>query len=641
MSPKDVYGKLFKQALDKGRERDYVKASDILTRLVAESDDYPEAWLYLGRASHALGHTGKAVAAFAEYLARKPEDGAGWFFLGREYLALGLYREAARAFRAANEHGRDGAELWTFTGIAELKCRRFRRAIECLERAMGLAPDDQRIFRAYANALYVQAIRSLAKGEAELASQMFGFVIQNGMDGAGPRAYRAKAFRQQGRLAEALSDLEAARAFEPDDRSLAMQASVLYFATGRPDIGMAIMDQMGAPVPGVPEDRLDEAALERWRAMLAFRDGDYRQALTTSLGLIKNGHKDSSIRALAAQANFELGRYEKAAAHYRLAVAADQKSPDLRMGLAVCLWELGQWDEARNAARAAARLGAPEADHLYVQTLCDARTGEPANTMLPKVVSLLKTRPGDKRLMFILAECYYKTGRPDLAGPWFRTLKDMQDADEMTYLYLVSVAESLGDESAAIAACAEYLDRYPDNSSIRKEYVDKLMNARAWNEAAQAIEEGYAYGLRGPGAERLLAVCYRNAQRWREAASSYRSLLQAQPRNVELLLGLCVCLERSGARDMALAVLSRGAAFIGKKSEPYLALGRMLVRASDNEAAANAFNKASELAPADPRPLRELSMLFAKSGVKAMAERFAELAKKLESPQTHKRPERG
>lgn len=637
MAPRDTYERLFKQALDKGRERDYAKAADILTRLVAESDEYPEAWLYLGRARHALGQSGKAVAAYAEYLSRAPDDGAGWFFLGREYLALGLCQEAARAFHDAAERGRDDAELWAFYGIAELRCRRVRRALECLERAMGHAPDDQRIFRAYGNALYVQAIRHLARGEPDMAGQMFGFVIQNGMDGAGPRAYRAKAYREQGRLAQALADLEAARGFEPNDRSLGMQAAVLHFALGQPDRGLALMDELGAPPPGVPEDRLDELALERWRAVLAFREGDFRSALATALGLIRKGHKDSAIRALTAQSNYELRRYDKAAAHYRLAIAADQKSPDLRMGLALCLWELGEWDEARTAARAAARLGAPEADHLYVQTLCDARTGAAPEKLLPQVTSLLKARPGDPRLMFILAECYYKTGRPDLAGPWFSQLAEMPGADEMTHLYLVSVAESLGDVEGALKASSAYLERYPDNASMRKDLVEKLMGLRRWNEAAAAIEEGWAYGLRGRGAERLLAACYRNARRWREAASAYRSLLKAEPDNVDLLLGLCVCLERSGVRDMALAVLSRGAAYIGKKTEPWLALGRMRLRASDSEGAAAAFTKASELAPADPRPLWELASLYEKGGVKEMAKRFSQRAEQLESPLGRKR----
>lgn len=641
MAQSATYAKLFRNALAKGRERDYPGAVELLTRITAESDEFPEAWLYLGRARHAMGESKRAINAYASYLERKPEDGAGWFFLGREYLALGLCKGAAKALQYALANGKDDAEAWAFLGLAELKSRRIRKSVESFERAMGHAPDDPRIFKAYLNALYIQAIRTLSRGEAELASQMLGFIIANGMDGIGPRVYRAKAYREQGRARDALADLTEAMRQAPDDQSLAMQAAVLYFALGEPQTALAILERSGAKLPGGPETQLSEASIERWRAAIAFSAGDYRSALAAALSRIKQGDRDPAIRALAAQANYELGRYEKAAAHYRLAIAADPKSPDLRMGLSLSLWELGEWDEARAAAKAAARCGADPADYLYVETLCDARSGAPPSSLIERTQNLLRVRPGDGRLMFILAEAYYKTGRPDLAGPWFEDIAALDPSHEMALLYLVSVAESGADEGNILAAYARYLERFPDNGSMRKQYVDRLVRARSWEEAAAAIEDGYAYGMRGKGPDRLLAFCYRGAKRWREAAAMYRSLLIDDARNVEYLLGLTHCLERSGAREMAAAVLSRGAAYIAKEAEPYLALGVMLARGGKAESAANAFTKAAELAPADPRPLRNLANLYERGGIREMAERFRERADRLERPNREGKPKKG
>ncbi|OHD18705.1 MAG: hypothetical protein A2Y38_09345 [Spirochaetes bacterium GWB1_59_5] len=79
-------------------------------------------------------------------------------------------------------------------------------------------------------------------------------------------------------------------------------------------------------------------------------------------------------------------------------------------------------------------------------------------------------------------------------------------------------------------------------------------------------------------------------------------------------------------------LLERGAAFIGKNSEPYLALGVLRARQDEAEKAAAAFLKASELAPADPRPLRNLAKLYAKAGIPDTATHFDERARALESP---------
>ncbi|MDP3179361.1 MAG: hypothetical protein Q8M76_15740, partial [Spirochaetaceae bacterium] len=76
---------LFKRALEAGNQRDYRRASELLTSLLAQTDAYSEALLYLGRARHALGESGKAVDAFRRYLKCGGDTAAGFFFLGRSY----------------------------------------------------------------------------------------------------------------------------------------------------------------------------------------------------------------------------------------------------------------------------------------------------------------------------------------------------------------------------------------------------------------------------------------------------------------------------------------------------------------------------------------------------------------------------
>ena len=372
-------------------------------------------------------------------------------------------------------------------------------------------------------------------------------------------------------------------------------------------------------------------AIDRWRILVALKEGDYKTALNAALDRIRNGESDAAIRAVAAQANYELKRFDRAAAHYKRAIEADPGSPDLRLGLAQSLWELGDYPGARSAAKAASARGAPREDALYVEVICDINTGADPSQLLTKVQTLLRSRPGDPRLMLALAECLYKTGRPDLADGWFRDVLSVWPKHEISLLYRISVSESLGAFELAAERYAEYLQAFPDNASIRKDYIDILVGSEAWKKASTVIEEGYAYGG-ARGYDGILALCYRNSGRYREAAALYRGLLRADPANVELLLGLSYSLYKSGAKTVSVELLERGAAFIGKNSEPYLALGVLRARQDEAEKAAAAFLKASELAPADPRPLRNLAKLYAKAGIPDTATHFDERARALESP---------
>lgn len=628
--PNPSYKTLFSQALAAGAVRDYSKAESLLTKIMAETDTLPEVWLYLGRTRHAMGYPERAVAAFRAYLERCPDDANGWFFLGRSFLGIGLAREAARCLGKASELGKQDAETWALSGFAELKLKRPAKARACLEEAVKLAPDNASIHRGYINALFVEAIRILNRGDPAAAAHMISYVIAEGQDGPAQRLYRVRAYKEQGRFKEALADLEVAIRMSPDDASLRFQAAALRFSLGDIQTAVAEMEASGLKLPGLPESALSAEALERWRVITAMETGDHKAALAAATERLRKGDKDAAIRAVAAQANFELGRYERAAAHFKRAVEADPASPDLRLGLALAYWETGQFAEARSSAAGAAKRGAKPEEARYIEVICDAKLGASPEALLPKLRSLLQTRPGDPRLMLIYAESLYQTGRPDLAETWFKDVLFLDPSHELALLYLISIAESLGNKSALTANYSSYLAVYPDNSTIRREFVELLAEDRQWEEAAEAIEDGYAYGVTGRKVDGMLALCYRNSGRFRDAAAQYRKLLQSEPKNPELLMGLAWSMDRSGAKSLALELLERGAAYIAKDPEPYLALGALQAKAGMSEKAVASFSKAVELAPADPRPLRNLARLYDKAGIASMAAKFRSQAESLE-----------
>ena len=612
---------LFQKALQAGFRRDYESAAAILTRIVSETDEIPEALLYLGRSLHSLGELGKAIGAFRIYLRGASAKPEAWFFLGRTYLAASRPLESARCLRKALELGADAADTWALLGLAALRLRKSKASVEALERAVTMAPGNPRIFRGYLNALFVHAVRTLNRGDPDMARQMLSFVISNGLDGVSQRLWRSRAYRELRRIPEALADCRAALAENPKDPGLLTLEALLLLAEGDPEDAAAAATRLKALWPDMAGVAWTEESLERYRAVALLKDGDYTGALRAAVGILRRGGPDAGMRALAAEACRELGRFDRAVEHLSRALELDPGNPDLLFERAVCRWKLSEFQEALTDFNRARKAGANKDAVEYWSVLCRCRLGQGGSAVLESLQKMLRLRPGDPPLMFALGEALYRDGRPDLAQGWFDRTCQVEPENELAALYRISSRESVGDRNGALQAYADYLGRWPDNSSIRREYVGFLMAARMFTAAAEAIEAGIPYESPRTSDHAALAACYRSTGRYREAGALYRSLLRDSPENEEFLLGLALCLEKSGSTATAVELLEKGAPYV-RKSGPWCALGILHARKGRAESALAAFRKAAELDPADPKPVRNMARIYEKTGLVDLARNY-------------------
>ncbi|MDA8424804.1 MAG: tetratricopeptide repeat protein [Treponema sp.] len=636
--------RLFERALKAGEDRDYRKSAELLTAVLSQTDSMPEALLYLGRARYALGERARAIDAFRLYLKSGGEEDAGFFFLGRAYLALGRNRAAAACLRRSAEAGPRRPPTWALLGATYLKLHRTKSAVECMEKAVTLAPADERIRRGYVNILFARALRLLAHGDADMARQMLSYVIANGLDGTAPRLWRARTFRALGRLDEALADCEAALGHAPSDVSIRWVHAGILLAAGRQAEALAEFERIRVDNPGLPSALpQDDRSLARLRASTAFLDGRWKEAASQALALLRIEPDDAPLRALAAESLRTLGEHERSRDHWLRAVEADPKSPELRLGLAMALWDLGSYQEALAAVERARRLGAESGEVDYYSALCRARLGEDGETLLPTLQALVRSRAAagegaDPRLLFALGETLYRSGRPDLASGWFEKVLLLVPEHELSLLYRISVAESLGRAESLPAAYEAYLELYPDNAKLRREYVNLLVGGKDWEKAAAALEGGLPYAEPGERGRRLLALCYRSSGRYREAAIVYRDLLRQTPSSGELLVGLAHCLDKDGKTSFALALLEKAPAEAKSGVEPWILLGAFYARLEKAEAAVDALRRATEIAPDNPRPWRNLGLLYRRQGLPEFADRCLERAEELEAAGTAPRP---
>ena len=625
--PEKEAHRLLEAAIKAGGARDYQKAAELLTLLLAQTDSMPEAFLYLGRARHALGEQGKAIEAFRRFLREGGDAAAGLFYLGRSYLACGRAPEALRCLRKSAAIDPRKAPTWAFLGACLLKQRRTKAAVDCLERAIALAPQDRSIYRGYLNALYARGLRLLARGDADMARQVLGFAIDNGLDGPAIRLWRAKALREIGALPEAIVDCEAALAAAPGDPSIRWVRSGLLLASGRQAEALREFEAIRAGHPDLPSLPADDRSLRRLRASVAFREGRYKEAVSDCLPLLRMDPKDAALRSIAAESLRALGEFERSRDHWQRAIEVAPDEAQFRLGLALALYDLGDYDASLQAAERARKLGADAAEVDYYSALCRSRLGEEPGRLIPLLQGLLRSRFADPRLMFALGEALYRSGRPDLASGWFEKVLSLAPDHELSLLYRISVAESLADEVARAQAYAAYLQAYPDNSKLRREYVVALSGRGDWGQAAAQLELGLPYGEMGERSRRLLAVSYRNAGRYRDAAVAYRDLLREEPSSGELLVGLAYCLDREGQGGHALALLEKAPKAAKAGAGPWLFQAGLYTRAGKNEAAAQALRAALDRERGNERAWKALSALYRKQGLAELAANCEEEAR--------------
>jgi tetratricopeptide (TPR) repeat protein len=618
---------LLDAAIKAGEKRDYAKAAELLTLLLSRTDTMPEAFIFLGRARYALGEQGLAIEAFRRYLREGGDQAAGLFFLGRSYLACGRYSEAMRYLRKSVEADPGKAPAWAFLGAALLKLRRTKGAVTCLEKAIALAPQDKRIYRGYLNALYARGVRLLSRGDADMARQLLGFAIDNGLEGTAIRLWRAKALRETGRIPEAIADCEIALAAAPGDPSIRWLRAGLLLASGRQAEALREFEAIRATHPDLPSLPADDGSLARLRASVAFREGRYKEAVSDCMFLLRSNPKDAALRSIAAESLRALGELERSRDHWMRAIEAAPEEGEFRLGLALALYDLGDYASALKAAERARRLGAEASEVDYYAALCRSRLGEDPERLIPLLQSLLRSRAADPRLMFALGEALYRSGRPDLSSGWFEKVLCLVPDHELSLLYRIAVAESLEDGGARGEAYLAYLDAYPDNSKLRREYVGALSARGDWAAAAAQLELGMPYGNMGERSRRLLAVSYRNAGRFREASLAYRDLLREEPGSGELLVGLAYCLEKEGQADYALALLEKAPKGAKSGADPWMLQAALYARSNRTEAAAQALRSAIDRDRTNERAWRNLCSLYRKQGLAELAANCEEEAR--------------
>ncbi len=631
-----TFAQRFATAIAAGKKRDYKTSIVILEDLAAQgfadgtlslepssSEAHPEVYLFLARAWHAEKSFARATSCARAYIGLNPDDGAGWFFLGRSYFADGAVERAIHALRKSISLNPESIDARALLGLALLKGRRPIQARTLFEESLSLAPDDPRLNQGYLNALFVEAVRTYRKGDAETARQMLTFLINNDIDGVVPRLYLAHALRQLGYLEESLGQYEAAVGFSPEDPALRWYPIAVLAQMGETDRAAQAMVDLGEPPPA---GDLSARAIALRIVKGHLDAAEWAQAAQACRSWLKGNDGDAQAHALMAEALRNSGSYDASLAHFNRALALDRSNPSPYYGVILVLMERKEWKALKSVLDRAERSGLDRETVEYYRVLAAANLDESPESILPGIQEQVRQHGASPELVGALARAYFRLGLSELAVGWYEKAISFDENDENAFLGYIACCEELGDDVKITAAYDDYLRRWPDNAAIRRDYAAYLAALDRWISAADQLEalQGYASA---PQADRQIALYRRKAGQFRQAAILYRSMLRKKPDDRNLLANLVFCLDRMGETKSAIVLMREANRAYAPDVESSLIEGRLLAKSGDLNGALAVFRKTIDSFPDDVRGWNEVSAVYARQGVPEMAATFAEKAR--------------
>ncbi len=624
------YDKLFARALEAGRSRDYRAAADLLSEVAAGSDRHPQALLYLGRAYHSLGELPRALQVLESYLRTAPDSVPGRFFLARTCLALGRNARAAGLLAEVVAAQPGFAPAESLLGLSLLRLHRTTAALAHLERAVELAPDNERIANGYLGALVIKGIRACRRGGVAEAEPIFRFVLERRPDNLLAHVYLGRIYREAGQPRLALQHYDRACALAPDDPVLPMLAALAALRAGRPEMAglqrlSAVIGDEAAIGRAVTEN---PDALPRVAALGFFKNRRFREALRAGKLALRADYHDAEMHSLVAGSYLSLGEPGRARNHFERALQHGAARLETSYGLALALWELGEHEELLRVASRIEHLNPGDRTGRYFRALARSATEKAGSRLVDDLRQAIHESGPDANLMTALGRAYLDTGLQDLAVGWLeRTLKVEPGHGEALAL-LVQAREALGQAEELGTAYRRYLDRFPGDSRVRRRFADHLSSRRLWDEAARELLLLLPRRRDSRPLREALANCYLMAGRYRDAAVLYRELLRERPGSLVLLRALVRSLDRMRSHRVAISLLEKADPYFKGHPEVLLPLGVQYIKVKDYERAQATLRRLLASAPRDWRVHHNLARAYEKAGQPVFAQRFFENARR-------------
>ena len=257
-------------------------------------------------AAHQQGRLREAEKMYARVLKAAPNNFDALNLLGTVKAQQGHIGEAHRLFNAAVKANPAAPQGWSNLGQALHALKRGGEALECLDKARALAPDDVGILYQHANVLLGldRPGEALPEFQAVLAQ-----MPQQAPQHVEARINCGLALAALGQSEQALTEFDTALALAPGHPSAAYNRGVALIRLGRYDEAVAACDNAIAR-DGGQGNSLANARLNRGKALVQLNRLDEAVASYDEILAIKKDHADAHFNqslALLARGDYRRG----------------------------------------------------------------------------------------------------------------------------------------------------------------------------------------------------------------------------------------------------------------------------------------------------------------------------------------------
>lgn len=630
MSNRSAHESLFRKALDAGKSKNYQKAVDLLEKIVSETEEIPEALLYLGRSYHALNEYEKSISVYKHYILSSPRESAGYFFLGRTYLTLQMYDYALHYLRRAYDLEPENPQVLGLLGLSYFKLKRPELASPILGHAVEMSGDTGRLYTGYLNALSAHAVKEFYVGNYDLSKQMFQFLIDQNYGTDFIHVYLGLIARNENDYEQALFHYNAALLQSPQDIGLHMRKAAMLYFSGRHQEAVEIVEKIKQDFPYIRNDFFDEEGMSRSLCIHHFMKEEFRKSIFYGNKTLKIDYSDSLVHGIVGEAYRNLGELEKAKNHFQRAIEKDKENVETRHGLAMVYWQEGKYQAMLKELQRIINYEPDNQSAQFFIVMCKCELHYPPDQTIPLVQEAIKHLGPDPHLFNALGKQYIRAGLGELADKWFKKALTLQEDNKEAYLQLIRLFTEQERFEELEEQFRGYFAIFPNDRSLRKDFITLLMTKEKYKDAIQQILKYLPYRRKDEKTKRLLAICYRKTKQFRDAAILYKELLMKRPKSEEYIKSIAYCYEKMGKTEFAAEFLQRVMRELKPTLSMLLILGSLFYKIDEEEKALEIFRKAADIAPNDGRAYRNIAIVYKNKGMKEMSDRFFKRAEHIE-----------
>lgn len=313
------------------------------------------------------------------------------------------------------------------------------------------------------------------------------------------------------------------------------------------------------------------------------------------------------------------------------AVAAAQvrEAPEAVVSEARALVVAGRESEAVARLQPLATPSA-SADVHYLLGLAYYRRGDHL-AAIPHLEAATARAPGMADAAQLLGLAYYSTGRPEKAIPWLERIGALKSNNDSAYVLAMSyaMAKRYDDARRAIAIIFDVpMDSPAASLLLARMLVRQGFDPIAADHAQQALAGGAALPL----AHMVVGEVKLYEGKPAEAAAAFEKELRLNPANAAAYHKLAEAYIRMERYQEARVLLQRSIWLDAEAAEPYLLLGKVLLKTGDAAGAERQLKRAVALAPRDYRARRLLGEAYRAQKKNELAEREFKISAELPRP---------